>query len=247
MFFIFSKLLSFLIKPTFWILTLMIAGILNNKKRKLFLFFSLLIFLFFSNDFIFNRIVKAWEVPQISVTKFDKQYEAGILLGGFSDYDYIKNKHNFKKEADRLIYTLQLYNQGIIKNIFISGGNGNLFNNNYKESETIKDFLIKNKIDSNDIKIENQSRNTKENAINSAKLLDKKNEYILITSAIHMKRSILCFENEGLKIIPFSVDNSMSYSSNKIEYILLPRSRVLENWEDLIHEIIGYYVYIFTL
>ena len=247
MFFIFSKLLSFLIKPTFWILALMIAGTLNNKKRKLFLFFSLLIFLFFSNDFIFNKVVKAWEVPQISVTKFDKQYEAGILLGGFSDYDYIKNKHNFKKEADRLIYTLQLYNQGIIKNIFISGGNGNLFNNNYKESETIKDFLIQNKIDSNDIMIENQSRNTKENAINSAKLLDKKNEYILITSAIHMKRSILCFENEGLKIIPFSVDNSMSYSSNKIEYMLLPRSRVLENWEDLIHEIIGYYVYILTL
>jgi uncharacterized SAM-binding protein YcdF (DUF218 family) len=225
----------------------MIAGVLNNKKRKLFLFFSLLIFLFFSNDFIFNKIVKAWEVPQISVTKFDKQYEAGILLGGFSDYDYIKNKHNFKKEADRLIYTLQLYNQGVIKNIFISGGNGNLFNNNYKESETIKDFLIQNKIDSNDIIIENQSRNTKENAINSAKLLNKKNEYILITSAIHMKRSILCFENEGLKIIPFSVDNSMSYSSNKIEYMLLPRSRVLENWEDLIHEIIGYYVYILTL
>lgn len=224
----------------------MIVGILNNKKRKLFLFFSLLIFLFFSNDFIFNTIVKAWEVPQISLQKFDKQYEAGILLGGFSDYDYIKNKHNFKKEADRLIYTLQLYNQGIIKNIFISGGNGNLFNNNYKESETIKDFLIQNKIDSNDVIIENQSRNTKENAINSAKLLDKKNEYILITSAIHMKRSILCFENEGLKIIPFSVDNSMSYSSNKIEYILLPRARVLENWEDLIHEIIGYYVYILT-
>ena len=247
MFFIFSKLLSFLNKPTFWILALMIAGVLNIKKRKLFLFFSLLTFLFFSNDFIFNTIVKAWEVPQISITKFDKQYEAGILLGGFSDYDYIKNKHNFKKEADRLIYTLQLYNQGIIKNIFISGGNGNLFNNNYKESETIKDFLIQNKIDSNDIIIENQSRNTKENAINSAKLLDKKNEYILITSAIHMKRSILCFENEGLKIIPFSVDNSMSYSSNKIEYILLPRSRVLENWENLIHEIIGYYVYILTL
>ena len=99
----------------------------------------------------------------------------------------------------------------------------------------------------NDIIIENQSRNTKENAINSAKILDKKNEYILITSAVHMKRSILCFKNVGLKIIPFSVDNSMSFSSNKIEYILLPRSRVLENWEELIHEIIGYYVYLLTL
>jgi uncharacterized SAM-binding protein YcdF (DUF218 family) len=186
-------------------------------------------------------------VPQNSITKFDNQYEAGILLGGFSDYDYKKNKHNFKKEADRLIYTVQLYNQGIIRKIFISGGNSNLFKNNYKESETIKDFLIQNKIDSNDIIIENQSRNTKENAINSAKILDKKNEYILITSAVHMKRSILCFKNVGLKIIPFSVDNSMSFSSNKIEYILLPRSRVLENWEELIHEIIGYYVYLLTL
>ena len=246
MFFIVSKLLSFLIKPTFWILSLMIAGILNNSKRKLFLIFALITFLFFSNDFIFNIIVKTWEVPQNSITNFDKQYEAGILLGGFSDYDYKKNKHNFKKEADRLIYTVQLYNQGIIRKIFISGGNDNLFNNNYKEAETIKDFLIQNKIDSNDIIIENQSRNTKENAINSAKLLDKKNEYILITSAVHMKRSILCFKNVGLKIIPFSVDNSMSFSSNKIEYILLPRSRVLENWEELIHEIIGYYVYILT-
>jgi len=246
MFFIVSKLLSFLIKPTFWILSLMIAGILNKSKIKLFLIFSLVTFLFFSNDFIFNIIVKTWEVPQNSITNFDKQYEAGILLGGFSDYDYKKNKHNFKKEADRLIYTVQLYNQGIIKKIFISGGNGNLFNNNYKESETIKDFLIQNKIDSNDIIIENQSRNTKENAINSAKILDKKNEYILITSAVHMKRSILCFKNVGLKIIPFSVDNCMSFSSNKIEYILLPRSRVLENWEELIHEIIGYYVYLLS-
>ena len=35
MFFIFSKLLSFLIKPTFWILALMIVGILNNKKRNI--------------------------------------------------------------------------------------------------------------------------------------------------------------------------------------------------------------------
>jgi len=247
MFFIISKLLSFLIKPTFWILSLMIAGIVNKNRRKLFLIFSMLTFLFFSNDFIFNIIVKTWEIPQNSIEKFDNEYEAGILLGGFSDYDYKKNKHNFKKEADRLIYTVQLYNQGIIRKIFISGGNGNLFNNNYKESETIKDFLIQNKIDSNDIIIENQSRNTKENAINSAKILDKKNEYILITSAVHMKRSILCFKNVGLKIIPFSVDNSMSFSSNKIEYILLPRSRVLENWEELIHEIIGYYVYLLTL
>ena len=55
-------------------------------------------------------------------------------------------------------------------------------------------FLIQNKIDSNDIIIENQSRNTKENAINSAKILDKKNEY----NSIAIQEETLCnIENEG--------------------------------------------------
>mgnify|MGYP001487267558 CR=1 FL=1 len=96
MFFIISKLLSFLIKPTFWILSLMIAGIVNKNRRKLFLIFSMLTFLFFSNDFIFNIIVKTWEIPQNSIEKFDNEYEAGILLGGFSDY--VKNKIIRKKK-----------------------------------------------------------------------------------------------------------------------------------------------------
>ena len=118
-----------------------------------------------------------------------------------------------------------------------------LINNKYKESETIKDFLIENKIDSNNILIEPKSRNTKENALETAKILDKKQEYILITSAAHMKRSQFCFKKAGLKIIPFPVDNTMTYSSKNIEYILLPRARTLERWGEFIHEIIGYSIY----
>jgi len=243
MFFIISKILAFTIKPSFWILLLLITSLINKKKRKRYLIYSFFTFYIFSNDFIFKETIKIWEEPQISITTLTKQYEAGILLGGFSEYDYLTKRHNFKKEADRLIYTVQLYNNGIIKKIVISGGNGMLINNKYKEAETIRKFLVQNNINTNDILIESKSRNTKENALETAKILDTNNEYILITSAIHMKRSQLCFKNAGLQTIPFPVDNVMTYKSRNIERILLPRAKTLESWEELIHEVIGYYIY----
>jgi uncharacterized SAM-binding protein YcdF (DUF218 family) len=243
MFFIISKILAFIIKPTLWILTLLILALVFKKKRKAFLISSLFIFYFFSNDFIFNEIVKIWEEPYLSIPTITKQYKAGILLGGFSEYDRQTKIHNFKKEADRLIYTLQLYNLKIINKIIISGGNGMLVGNRYKEAQTIQEFLIKNKISEKDIIIESKSRNTKENALYTAKIVDKKYEYLLITSAIHMKRSQLCFKKAGIKTIPFTVDNRMSYRSQNIERIILPSAKTLERWEELIHEIIGYYVY----
>ena len=243
MFFIISKILAFIIKPTLWILILLILALVFKKRRKLFLISSLIIFYFFSNDFIFNEIVKTWEEPYLSIPTITKQYKAGILLGGFSEYDRQTKIHNFKKEADRLIYTLQLYNLKIINKIIISGGNGMLVGNKYKEAQTIQEFLIRNKISEKDIIIESKSRNTKENALYTAKIIDKKYEYLLITSAIHMKRSQLCFKKAGVKTIPFTVDNTMSYRSQNIERIIFPRAQTLERWEELIHEIIGYYVY----
>lgn len=142
-----------------------------------------------------------------------------------------------------MIYAIHLYNNGKIKKIYLSGGNGNLLNFKHKESETAKQFLIDHKIKSSDIVIESKSRNTKENAIETAKIVDKNSEYLLITSATHMKRAVFCFNKVGIKIKPFPVDNSMTYSSNNIEYFILPRARTFELWEELIHEIIGYYVY----
>jgi uncharacterized SAM-binding protein YcdF (DUF218 family) len=243
MFFILSKILSFALKPTFWILIFLLTSIINYKRRKFYLIISTFTFLFFGNDFIYKKLIKIWEEPQIDISKIQKEYELGILLGGFSEYDYKTNRHNFKKEADRLIYTVHLYNKKIIKKILISGGNGNLLNNTYKESETVKRFLIQHGIDELDIIIESKSRNTKENAIETAKIVNLKKEHLLITSATHMKRAVYCFDKVKIKTKPFPVDNTMSYSSRNIEHILLPRAKTFELWEEFLHEIIGLFVY----
>ena len=243
MFFIISKILSFLIKPTFWILFCLLLALIKKKDKTLYLIISICIYMFFSNDYLYKKIVRYWEVPQTPIENLNQKFEAGILLGGFSEFDYKTKRHNFKKEADRLIYTVHLYNRGIIKKILISGGNGSLIKSNFKESKTIKSFLVDHGIKKSDIITESKSRNTKENAMESSKIINKQKKYLLLTSATHMKRAIYCFEKVDINIVPFSVDNSMTYTSNNLEYIFLPRARTLELWEELIHEIIGYYVY----
>ena len=83
MFFVLSKILSFLIKPTFWVIILLVSAILIKKRMRLFLLLTLFTFLFFGNDYLYKKIIKYWEIPETNFNSL-KKYEAGIVLGGFS-------------------------------------------------------------------------------------------------------------------------------------------------------------------
>ena len=246
MFYIVSKLLAFLTQPIIWVFILLILALFYKSKRKIILIISISLFYFFTNNFIADEFARLWEVKRFtpSIT-----YDVGIVLGGIADYDKITKTHNFNKNADRLMYAEQLYHKGIIQKIMLSGGNGLLFNDGYVESEAMRDYLLVNKIPSKDIIIENNSRNTIENAMNSAEILKEKyneGKFLLITSANHMRRAQLCFNKAKLETTAFPTDCTTSYRSTGYDYILFPRVEALERWQDLIHEWIGYIVYKIT-
>jgi len=243
MFYIASKLLAFISKPIIWILLLLISSIIFKSKRKKLLYITFFTFYFFTNSFIADSCSRLWEIPRFQPTE---KYDVGIVLGGIADYDKITKAHNFNKYADRLMDAEQLYHKGIIKKIMLSGGNGVLFNDGYIEANAMRDHLLQNKIPNEDIIFENTSRNTKENAFNSTKILRNKNfkgKALLITSANHMRRAQLCFENANLNTTAFPTDCISSYRTKGIQYNIFPRVEALGQWEDLIHEWIGFLVY----
>jgi len=243
MFYITSKLLAFLSKPIFWVFILLISALIFKTKRRKLLIYTISIFWVFSNSFIADSCARIWETPRYTPIEI---YDVGIVLGGIADYDNITQAHNFNKHADRIMDAQQLYHQGKIKKILISGGSGWLFNDGYIEANAMRDYLLLNQIPDEDILIENTSRNTKENAFNSAKILKKEypnGTFLLITSANHMKRAKFCFEKAGIITQAFSTDCTTSYTNFSAEYVLLPRFEALEKWEGLIHEWIGYLVY----
>ena len=243
MFYIASKLLAFLSQPIIWIFILLITALFYKSQRKKILTISIFLFYFFSNSFTADEVTRLWEVKRFTPSL---TYDVGIVLGGIADYDKITKAHNFNKNADRLMDAEQLYHKGVIKKIMLSGGNGLLFNDGYIESEAMRDYLLANKIPINDIIIENTSRNTMENAMNSAEILKEKyNEgsFLLITSANHMRRAQLCFNKANLETTAFPTDCTNSSRSTGYDYMLFPRGEALVRWQDLIHEWIGYIAY----
>ena len=245
MFFITSKLLAFLTKPITWVFILLITSLIFKKKRRKLLIYTISIFWIFSNGFLANEAARAWEISPKSISSLNKNYKYGIVLGGYSSYNKAVQHIDFNDRGDRLISAIELYKLGIIEKIIISGGNGELINNGMKESEWSKNFLINIGVESKDILLENSSRNTMENAKNTAILIksDLAHKLLLITSAKHMRRAKFCFNKNNFKIDCYPTDFTNSDITLSFDYLFIPNIDALSKWESLIHEWIGYIVY----
>ena len=251
MFFILSKILLFLATPIIWVFGLLIWGILTKKptRKKRLLWSTLIVFYFFSNAFIADEFVRLHEERNQSYSELNEVYDVAIVLGGFSSYDEKQELIQFHFATDRLMAGIKLYKTGRAKKIMISSGSGKIMNPDEKEALFIEDYLLSIGIPSEDILIESESKNTRENAVNSAKILDEKyldGNYLLVTSAIHMPRAKRCFEKAGLTITPFSVDHQAGPRKYLIDHLLIPNIDSFARWQQLIKEWLGFIAYKFV-
>ncbi len=247
-FFILSKILSFLINPLFWIgLLLIFALILKNKvKARKFLIASIICFFVFSNNFIVDIFIRAWEVEIVPNNKLKDNYDVGIVLGGgIVTYDKRFDRLIFRNNTDRLLQAINLYHKKRINKIMISGGSGTIQYRNVIESDLIKRYLIENNIPDSVILIDNKSDNTYQNAIFTKNIIREKklNTCLLITSSMHIRRAKGCFEKQGLLFDLYPTDKLVGKWRFDIEYLLVPNIDALKRWNILLHEVFGYFTY----
>jgi uncharacterized SAM-binding protein YcdF (DUF218 family) len=246
MFYFLSKVLAFLISPYFWGFGLLIAAFFWKAKRKKLLLVSILVFYIFSNRALHNFVLSSWEVQTVRTENL-RHHDIGIVLGGFAYYDEQFDRIEFNNSADRILMPLKLYNQGKLDKILLSGGSGELIGRGHPYSDLIKQFLIDSGIPEDDIISESESRNTRENAEMTKKVLEQLDltdkKLLLITSAAHMKRSKACFNQTGLVVNEFSVDRESSDPRYDFAFWVVPNVEILSKWNKLNHEVIGYLAY----
>jgi len=145
-----------------------------------------------------------------------------------------------------LTQATELYFDGKVKKLLLTGGSGRITGNEPSEAIEIERYLLKLGIPQSDIIIEADSRNTRENATLTKAIIDKSYpnaSLLLVTSAMHMPRSQACFEKVGLAFDSYAVD----YLKERIQWhprsLLLPNPRGFYHWEILIKEIVGLVVY----
>lgn len=249
MFFILSKILFFLLVPFWWVVILLTWRLLskNQKTKKRLLVLAIIILVIFTNPFLYRITIMFWQ-PDPKQLSADQKFDAGIILGGLSGYDKNGMGH-FGGNADRFIQTANLYHRGIIKKIIVSGGTGKLSQNEPPEAPFLRQEFIFNGIPDSNIIIENRSRNTSENAIFSKRISDSlglKPSFVLITSAMHMRRSASVFKKVGFDCISFPCDYKVTPQKISLDGTIIPNVALLMHWSDPLKEMVGLCVYKLT-
>ncbi len=217
----------------------------SQGKRKLRLWLSAILFYFFSNAFLYEEFARPYE-PELSIaSEVEDENDVVMVLGGYSQYIPDYDQFDLFESSDRLFQAVRLYKLGKAKKILLVGGTGRLVDRENRESKRAKDFLIQLGIPAADVLVEAESNNTHENAVRAFEILRKEGfrKSILVTSASHMPRSMACFKKVGMNPTAYVVDATAGPRRAQIDYLFIPNSNALKNWNALVHEWVGYMVY----
>lgn len=249
MFFVFSKVLSFLAQPMAIVAMLLIAGwfIKNQRWKKILLRTGFIMLFVTSNYFISNALMRLWEVPITPYKSITKTYDYGVLLTGVTKTAMTpKDRVYFGRGADRATHTIQLYKLGIIRKIIVSGGSGRLDGGGVREADDLADFLKMAGVPDSVIIIENESKNTHESAMRVSEILSKMDggkDILLVTSGYHLRRSVACFRKAGIIAEPFATDPVSEQIRYTPENFLVPKPDAILMWQIMMKEWVGFVAY----
>ena len=134
-----------------------------------------------------------------------------VVLGGAIDTDVSQERRTIavNDTGERLTKTAELSMLYPDARILISGGLGDLLpEDETSESALSRDFLVEIGVPKRRIEIEERSRNTCENAVESKAIAAPQpgQTWLLVTSAFHMPRAVACFRAAGFPATPYPVD-----------------------------------------
>jgi uncharacterized SAM-binding protein YcdF (DUF218 family) len=147
--------------------------------------------------------------------------------------------------ADRVRKAAQLYGAGLAQLIIVSGGNQPWSPFEEPEAESVKTLLLEWGVPPEAIHLEENSRNTRENAFYSVELLEQLGCGIplLVTSSAHMKRAVGAFERLRVEVFPVSTDVKVVDRPELTVFDFLPDAEALLMTNNAVREWLGRRVY----
>jgi uncharacterized SAM-binding protein YcdF (DUF218 family) len=118
--------------------------------------------------------------------------------------------------GDRITRAASLYRDGKAPLIVASGGAIDWLGSQTPEAEGMRELLEFMEIPADAIVTESKARNTYENATLVREIADERgfNKILLVTSALHMPRSVAIFEKQGFEVIPAPADFQVTRSDD---------------------------------
>jgi uncharacterized SAM-binding protein YcdF (DUF218 family) len=257
MFLFLSKLIPVFFYPIGLISLLLIVtlGMLwkKSKRTPAVISTALLILLISSNSWTSHWLVQSLEWQNIPPGELPTADAIVVLGGGTRSAAYPRPDVDFTDAGDRVWYGANLYRAGKAPKIIVSGGRIDWQSNSNPEAEDLTKLLIKMGVPQTDIIPEGRSLNTRDNAVYTKEILQQNNfkTILLVTSAMHMPRSMAIFKKVDINAIAAPTDYRISQQeidqpNRQIESVilaLLPNEADLSLTTSALREYIGIWVY----
>lgn len=209
MLYVIKFIYGFLLPPGLFIILFFALGICVYRRQKrtglILLILSIGLYLFsaeITGKLLLYSLEKQYQPPKVI------NGDVIVMLGGGATgktTDIDGQGQLQSHSANRLLTTARMYKKTHLP-IIISGGR--VFEDSGNEAEIAKRQLITLGIPASKILIDSQSLNTEQNAEFTKKIISAHHfkHPVLVTSAFHMKRSVINFSKQGMKVQPYPAD-----------------------------------------
>ncbi len=241
-----SKVLDWFVSPLGWTFLLAGAGVYLRRRRSgtVCLALSAAVLAAFSSGLVADRLMAATERGARTTYRPDAVYDAVVVLSGFVDESASRasGEAELTDGTERLLRGFELYRAGKVRNVLLSGGLVFPQPGDVAEADRLAAKLAQWGVPPDRIAVERSSRNTRENAIESAKLAAARGwrSLLLVTSAYHAPRALGCFRAVGLEPDVLPVDRRAGAGRGRA---WAPRAAALDESTDAIRELAGRAVY----
>ena len=215
MFFYLSKIIWFFVDPGNILLLLLCLGAMlvfrrRDKLGRRLLAFAAVFSLFVAVVPVGINLLIILENRFPVVQKLPESVDGIIVLGGIVDEVVTRSRGQISigGAVERLTEFATLSKKYPDAKLLFTGGSGKLLTQNFKEGDVVRPLLNGLGVDIERVQIENQSRNTFENALMSKQMVnpDPAETWIVITSAFHMPRTGGIFRHIGWEVLAYPVD-----------------------------------------
>jgi uncharacterized SAM-binding protein YcdF (DUF218 family) len=167
-----------------------------------------------------------------------------IVLGGFFEgaINLARGGHELNSAADRIVEAAILARRYPEARVVVTGGSGSLVLEGEADGATAPRLLEALGVAPERLVMEDQSRDTYENAVLTRELLDPQpgETFLLVTSAFHMPRSVMLFRKAGFDVVPWpsdyrtAGDDTLGFSRNNAVHTLQTTGLAMREWIGLI-------------
>ncbi len=144
----------------------------------------------------------------------------------------------------RCLCAARFYHQATTCPVVVSGGKSAPSQPGPPCSRVMRDFLVELGVKESDLMVEDGSRTTYENAVESRKILEAHGikRIVLVTDAVHMVRAAGCFRRQGLDVVPAACHHQATSYTFAMQD-LIPTTGSLRSSERVCHEWLGLFWY----